>query len=96
MTVKVFSYNTQTHEFNDFDTDIILHDEFYIPGPEGEGGLTAESGVVVESDEDIMLYMNRINSDEIVEYHINPTKKTVDIRINNDFISPTGFAVIDE
>ncbi|PTQ00449.1 hypothetical protein [Vibrio sp. ZF 223] len=89
VTVKVSAFDTETETFYDFDTDIELNKDFYAPDVDK---LTAIDGVVVQSDQTVMLYMNRINSDEIVEFYINPILKTVEQRTNDGFISPTGFA----
>ena len=89
VTVKVSAFDTETQTFYDFDTGIELNKDFYAPDVDK---LTAIDGAVVQSDQTVMLYMNRINSDEIVEFYINPILKTVDQRTNDGFISPTGFA----
>ena len=89
MTVKVSAFDTETQTFYDFDTGIELNNDFYAPDV---GKLTADDGVVVQSDETVMLYMNRKNSNEVVEFYINPFLKQVEQRTNDGFISPTGFA----
>ncbi|MEZ9411554.1 hypothetical protein [Vibrio lentus] len=91
VTVKVSAFDTETETFYDFDTGIELNKDFYAPDVDK---LTAIDGAVVQSDQTVMLYMNRINSDEIVEFYINPILKTVEQRKNDGFISPTGFASI--
>ena len=89
VTVKVSAFDTETQTFYDFDTGIELNKDFYAPDVDK---LTAIDGAVVQSDQTVMLYMNRINSDEIVEFYINPILQTVEQRTNDGFISPTGFA----
>lgn len=89
VTVKVSAFDTETQTFYDFDTGIELNKYFYAPDV---GKLTADNGVVVQSDETVMLYMNRKNSNEVVEFYINPFSKQVEQRTNDGFISPTGFA----
>ncbi|MEO9496486.1 MAG: hypothetical protein ABJG42_18575 [Vibrio splendidus] len=90
VTVKVSAFNTETHTFYDFDTDIELYNDFHSQDP--DGGPTAQDGVVVQSDQTVILYMNQNYSDEVVEFYINPFEQTVEQRTNDGFISPTGFA----
>ena len=89
VTVKVSAFDTETQTFYDFDTGIELNNDFYAPDV---GKLTADVGVVVQSDQTVMLYMNRKNSNEVLEFYINPFLKQVEQRTNDGFISPTGFA----
>lgn len=90
VTVKVSAFDTTTQTFYEFDTGIELYNDFHSSDP--EGGLKAEDGVVVQSDQSVMLYMNRINSDEVVEFYIDPIAKTVAEKVNHGYISPVGFA----
>lgn len=90
VTVKVSAFDTKTQTFYDFDTGIELYNDFHSSDP--EGGLKANEGVVVQSDHSVMLYMNRINSDEVVEFYIDPIAKTVAEKVNHGYISPVGFA----
>ncbi|WP_076590750.1 hypothetical protein [Vibrio ostreicida] len=94
VTVKVSAFDTDTEQFYEFDTGIELYGEFASHSP--DGGLTANDGVVVQSDQTVMLYMNRINSNEVVEFYINPIAHTVKQKVNDGFISPIGFASLSD
>jgi len=92
VTVKVSAFDTVSATFYEFDTGIKLYDDYH--NPVSNDWLIAEGGVLVQSNEAIMLYMNKFKSHEVAEFYINPFEKTLEKRVHDGFISPIGFTIL--